>query len=166
MKKNLHFKNAFKTLFLLSLSCCVIFVACKKSSNNIDPVVSKTGNFSANVAGAVVNGSEFSDESYITTNDEFLEVPYAEIHLAGGNNMIDIMITNPTVKQYTTGGSSTEAGITFSVNGTVYAATSTSVLKITEATASKISGTISGTFLNTNTNATVQVTDGSFTAQF
>jgi hypothetical protein len=166
MKKNLHFKNAFKTLFLLSFSCCILFVACKKSGNDVEPTMPKTGNFSANVAGTVITGSQFIEDSYITTNDEFLEIPYAEIHLAGGNNMITIMLANPSVKQYTTGGNSEEAGITISINGIIYAATSTSVLKITEATASKISGTISGPFENTNTGATVQVTDGSFTTQF
>jgi hypothetical protein len=166
MKKNLHFKNAFKTLFLLSFSCCILFVACKKSGNDVEPTLPKTGNFSANVAGTVITGSQFVEDSYITTNDEFLEIPYAEIHLAGGNNMIDIMLPNPSVKQYSVGGASAEAGITITVNGVIYEATNTAILKITEASANKISGTISGTFKNVMNTTTVQVTDGSFTTQF
>jgi hypothetical protein len=141
-------------------------VACKKSDSPAETPVTKNAKFSLDISGTTSSGTEFLDHSFITTNDEVLAIPYAEIHIAGANGMIDVLITNPTVKQYNIDGTSTEGAVVLSTNGIVYEATSTSVLSITEATSSKISGTVSGAFKNVNTGATVQVTNGSFSAQF
>jgi hypothetical protein len=164
MKKTIQIKKALNALLLLSFSCFTLLVSCKKSTNNVD--AEKSANFSVTVDGAAVNGTEFLDESYITTNDEFLETAYAEIHIAGANTLLDVMIANPTVKQYSLGGASSETGVLINVNGTIYEPSTTAVLNITEATSSKIVGNISGTFTNVNSAATAQITNGSFTAQF
>jgi hypothetical protein len=166
MKKNLPFKSAIKATLLLGVCSTLLLTACKKSSNNVEPAASKTASFSAKVAGVAVGGTQFIDESYITTNDEFLEMPYAEIHIAGGNNVLDIMLANPAVKQYSLGVANTEAGVNLLVNGILYEATSAATFNITEATQSKISGTIAGTFKNVSNTNTIQVTEGNFTAQF
>jgi hypothetical protein len=167
MKKNVQFKKSFKALLLLVLCSSIAFVACKKKDTPaVDIPVTKNAKFSADVNGTNATGTDFLDFSYITTNDEFLEVPYTEIHIAGSNSTLDVMIANPTVKQYNLGNTSPDAGLTLSLNGSIYEATASSVLNITEATASKISGTISGTFKNVNTGANAQITNGSFSAQF
>jgi hypothetical protein len=166
MKKKLQFKNGLKAIFLLGFSCCVMLVACKKTDGPTEVPTIKNAKFSADVNGTSATGTEFLEDSYITTNDEFLAIPYAEIHIAGSNSMLDLMIASPTVKQYNVGNTSSEAGIVIQVNGTIYEATNTSVLNVTEATGSKIAGTISGTFKNVATGATVTVSNGNFSAQF
>ena len=163
MKKNSHIKNAIRGFVLLGLSCCLFMTACNKE---VDVVASKNGSFSANVAGTSMTGAELLDFSYITNNDEFLESPYAEIHLAGTNAVIDISLVNPAAKLYPLAGTNAEAGVVLNVNGIMYEGTTASQFIITEATSSKISGTISGTFKNVSSAATVQITNGSFTAQF
>jgi hypothetical protein len=167
MKKNLSVKSAIKAMLLQCVCSTLLLTACKKSSNNnVEPAASKTGSFSAKVAGVAVGGTQFIDESYITTNDEFLEMPYAEIHIAGGNNVLDIMLANPAVKQYSLGVANSEAGVNLVFNGVMYEATSAATFNIIEATQSKISGTIAGTFKNVTNSNTIQVTEGNFTAQF
>jgi hypothetical protein len=166
MKKNVQFQKGLKTLFLLVFSCCALLVACKKTDTPVEPPITQGAKFSMDISGTSATGTEFFDHSYITTNDEFLAVPYAEIHIGGSNSMFDLMIANPTVKQYSVSATSTEAGLAINANGILYEGTSTSVLNITEVTSSKITGTVSGTFKNVSSGATVQITNGSFSAQF
>jgi hypothetical protein len=167
MKKNVQFQKGLKALFLVVFSCCALLLACKKTDTPVEvPATVKNAKFSMDVNGTNATGTDFLDFSYITANDEFLEVPYTEIHIAGSNSTLDVMIANPTVKQYSFNGTSSDAGILLNVSGEIYEATSTSVLNITEATTSKISGNVSGAFKNVNTGATVQLTNGNFSAQF
>lgn len=166
MQKKIYSKISFKQIITAFIICCTVLVSCKKTDapDNTTPV--KEAKFSADVNGVAVSGSNFLDISYITTNDEDYGVPYAEIHIAGTNAMLDVMINNPTVKQYNISAASDEAGIVLQANGNTYETTGTTVLNITEATASKISGTISGTFTNEITGATITVSNCSFSAQF
>jgi hypothetical protein len=158
-------KTALKIITTIIL-CCTIMVACKKKDTPNNTVPSKEAKFTVDISGTTVSGSNFLGISYITANDEDYGIPYAEIHIAGTNCMLDVLINNPTVKQYNVSAASDEAGIILQANGSNYETTNTSVLNITEATASKISGTISGTFLNETTGAAVTLTNCSFSAQF
>jgi hypothetical protein len=164
MKRNLQIKSSIKFLLVLGIICVTFLQSCKKNSDV--PATVKEAKFSADVNGTAASGNSLLEESYTTTNDEFLGTAYTELHISGSNTILDIMIANPSVKQYNVGAANAEAGLVLNVNGTLYEATSNTLLNITEATDSKISGTFSGTLKNINTTATVQVNNGSFTAQF
>jgi hypothetical protein len=166
MKKIVQLKKRLEAILLIILCCSVALIACKKKDSPIDTAPVKEAKFSATVNGAAVSGAGVSDDSFITTNDEFTGAAYAEIHIAGTNTTLEIMIENPTVKQYDVTPNSNEASLILTVNDVMCETTSTSVLNITEATASKISGTISGAFKNLSSGATVTVSNGSFSSQF
>lgn len=164
MKKKLHLKKVHTSIALLCICCIILFTSCNKNESNV-PVV-RGATFTADVNGVSSTGADFLDFSYSTSNDEFLETPYTEIHIAGSNALLAVMIANPTAKQFSLGASNAEAGVLLTLGGTLYEATNTAILVITEATSTKLIGTISGTFSNVNTGANIQVTKISFTAQF
>jgi transglutaminase/protease-like cytokinesis protein 3 len=151
-------------MLLLALVMVVLIPSCKKS--NVDEVVQKDASFALTVNNGSFSGNQIGEESYITQTDEFIDVPYAELHLAGTDVKLDVMFANPSVKQYSFATANEEAGITLSANNTVYSPGSNAVVNITKIGSNNIAGTIAGTFKDVNGGADITITSGNFNVQF
>jgi hypothetical protein len=96
MKQNFTKKGA-RVFVAFSVSLLLLNSCAKKGT---DPVVEnltpKTGNFSIQLGNNNLQGNIYGDGVY-TQGHEFTGQPTLELHLAGNNGQIDVLLLNPTV---------------------------------------------------------------------
>jgi hypothetical protein len=96
MKQTFTQKNG-KAFLILSIGLLLLGACKKKVAENSPPAeVSKTGNFSLLLGSTALQGSIYG-EGFYTQGHEVTGVPTLELHLAGDNGQIDVMLLNPTI---------------------------------------------------------------------